>query len=72
MITTAITGAITAVLAFFGISPAPQLVAGIWIAVKILMVAAVFLVGLRWAKKKSAGGGEVEAEAPSRSPSSTE
>jgi chromate transport protein ChrA len=53
MLTTAITGAITAVLAFFGIPPGPY-VAGIWIGVKIAIVGGVFLVGVRMARKRRA------------------
>ena len=37
MITTAITGAIAGVLAMMGIPPGPY-IAGVWVAIKILMV----------------------------------
>lgn len=54
MITTAITGAIGAVLAFFGVAPGPYLGA-VWIAVKLVMVALALLFGARaLAQKKAA------------------
>jgi hypothetical protein len=54
MITTAITGAIGAILAFFGIAPGPYLGA-VWIAVKLLIVGLALLFGTRaLAQKKAA------------------
>jgi hypothetical protein len=52
MLTSAITAAITAVLAWFGIPPGPY-IAGVWIAVKILLVALVALLGWRAARRRS-------------------
>jgi chromate transport protein ChrA len=63
MLTTAITAAITAVLSFFGIPPGPY-VAGIWIGVKITIVAVVALLGWRALKKRQ----KREAAAPASSP----
>ena len=51
MITTFITGIIAAVLSFFGIPPGPY-VAGVWIGVKIVVVAVTVLIGYRMQKKK--------------------
>ena len=62
MLTSAITAAITAVLAWFGIPPGPY-IAGVWIAVKILLVTIIALFGWRAARRRShaappsAGGG---------------
>ena len=57
---TAITGAITAIAAFFGIPPGPW-VAGVWIGVKIAVVGVVFLTGMHIARKRRARA-EAEAE----------
>jgi hypothetical protein len=63
MLTSAITAAITAVLTWFGVPPGPY-IAGVWIAVKILLVAIIALLGWRAAQRRShaappppAGGG---------------
>ena len=62
MLTSAITAAIAAVLTALGIPPGPY-IAGVWIAVKVLLVAIVALVGWRAARRRSgeatppAGGG---------------
>ena len=48
MITTAITAIIVGVLNFFGIPPGPY-VAGVWIAVKIMMVGIIALIVWRTA-----------------------
>ncbi len=50
MLTSAITAIITGILAFFGIPPGPY-IAGIWIAVKIIIVAVIALVGWRVAAR---------------------
>jgi hypothetical protein len=52
MLTSAITAAITAVLTWLGIPPGPY-IAGIWIAVKLLLVGIVALLGWRAARKLS-------------------
>jgi O-antigen/teichoic acid export membrane protein len=52
MLTSAITAAITAVLTWLGIPPGPY-IAGVWIAVKILLVAVVALFGWRAARRRS-------------------
>ncbi len=51
MLTSAITAAITAVLTWAGVPPGPY-IAGVWIAVKVLVVAVVALVGLRAARRR--------------------
>jgi hypothetical protein len=51
MLTSAITAAITAVLTWLGVPPGPY-IAGLWIAVKLLIVAAVALLGWRAAARK--------------------
>lgn len=52
MLTSAITAAITVVLTWLGVPPGPY-IAGIWIAVKVLLVAAIALLGLRAARRRS-------------------
>lgn len=52
MLTSAITAAITVTLTWLGIPPGPY-VAGVWIAVKLLLVALVGMVGLRAARRRS-------------------
>ena len=52
MLTSAITAAITAVLTWLGVPPGPY-IAGVWIAVKILLVALIAFIGWRAARKKS-------------------
>ena len=46
MLTTAITAAITAVLSWLGIPPGPY-IAGVWIAVKLLLLALLAMLGWR-------------------------
>lgn len=53
MLTSAITAAIAAVLTWLGIPPGPY-IAGVWIAVKIAIVAVVALLGLRVARGRRA------------------
>ncbi len=50
MLTTAITALITGILTFFGIPPGPY-IAGIWIGVKILVVATIALIAWRVSKR---------------------
>jgi hypothetical protein len=52
MLTSAITAAIAGVLTWLGIPPGPY-IAGVWIAVKLVVVAAVALVGWRAMRKRS-------------------
>jgi hypothetical protein len=52
MLTSAITAAITAILTWAGIPPGPY-IAGVWIAVKLLLVAIIALVGWRAARRRS-------------------
>ena len=47
MLTTAITGAIAGVLALFGINPL-KWIPVIWIAIKVILVAVIFLVSSRF------------------------
>lgn len=49
MLTSAITAAITAILTWAGVAPGPY-IAGVWIAVKVLVVAVIALVGWRTAR----------------------
>lgn len=51
MLTSAITAAITAALAWLGVEPGPY-VAGVWLAVKLVLVGAVALIGWRAARKR--------------------
>lgn len=51
MITTAITAMIVGVLNFFGIPPGPYM-AGIWIAVKIMIVGIIALIAWRTAARR--------------------
>lgn len=51
MITTTITAIIVGVLNFFGIPPGPY-VAGVWIAVKIMMVGIIALIVWRTAARR--------------------
>jgi O-antigen/teichoic acid export membrane protein len=50
MLTSAITAAIAAVLTWAGIPPGPY-IAGVWVAVKVLVVAVIALVGWRAARR---------------------
>jgi len=52
MLTSAITAAIAAVLTWLGVPPGPY-IAGVWIAVKVLVVAAIALLGWRAARRRS-------------------
>ncbi|HET7752517.1 MAG TPA: hypothetical protein VFK85_01300 [Anaeromyxobacteraceae bacterium] len=52
MLTSAITAGITVVLTWLGIPPGPY-IAGVWIAVKLLVVAVIALLGWRAARKRS-------------------
>lgn len=52
MLTSAITAAITAVLTWLGVPPGPY-IAGVWIAVKILVVTAIGLLGWRAARRRN-------------------
>ncbi|MBC7543548.1 MAG: hypothetical protein H7338_12545 [Candidatus Sericytochromatia bacterium] len=61
MLTTAITGAIAAVLVSIGITPSASLLAGIWVAVKIVVVAGLWGVGAVAMRKKR----QAEAATPS-------
>jgi O-antigen/teichoic acid export membrane protein len=54
MLTSAITAAIAAVLTWAGIPPGPY-IAGVWIAVKILVVAVIAVMGWRSARKRRVG-----------------
>ena len=50
MLTSAITAVITGILSFFGIPPGPY-IAGVWIGVKILVVATIALIAWRASKR---------------------
>ena len=52
MLTTAITGAIAAVLVGMGMTPSASLLAGIWIAVKIVVVGGIMGVSALTLRKK--------------------
>jgi hypothetical protein len=51
MLTSAITAAITAALTWLGVPPGPY-IAGVWIGVKILLVALAALVGWRATRRR--------------------
>ena len=52
MLTTAITGAIAAVLVGMGMTPSASLLAGIWIGVKIVVVGGIMGVSALTLRKK--------------------
>jgi hypothetical protein len=52
MLTSVITAGIAAVLTWLGIPPGPY-IAGVWLAVKLLVVGVIALVGWRAARKRS-------------------
>jgi O-antigen/teichoic acid export membrane protein len=52
MLTSAITAAIAAALTWAGIPPGPY-IAGVWVAVKVLVVAVIALVGWRAARRRT-------------------
>lgn len=52
MLTSALTAAIAAVLTWLGVPPGPY-IAGVWIAVKLLLVALIAVVGWRAARRRS-------------------
>jgi O-antigen/teichoic acid export membrane protein len=52
MLTSAITAAIAAVLTWLGVPPGPY-IAGVWIAVKLLIVALVAALGWRAVRRRS-------------------
>jgi O-antigen/teichoic acid export membrane protein len=63
MLTSAITAVITAVLTWLGVPPGPY-IAGVWIGVKVVLVAGIALLGWMAARKRrqaappaSGGGG---------------
>jgi O-antigen/teichoic acid export membrane protein len=53
MLTSAITAAVTGVLTWLGVPPGPY-IAGVWIAVKVLVVAVIALLGWRSARRRRA------------------
>jgi O-antigen/teichoic acid export membrane protein len=50
MLTTAVTAAITAVLTWAGVPPGPY-IAGVWVAVKVVVVAGAALLAWRAARR---------------------
>ena len=52
MLTSAITATIAAVLTWLGVPPGPY-IAGVWVAVKLLIVALIAVVGWRAARRRS-------------------
>ncbi len=52
MLTSALTAAIAAVLTWLGVPPGPY-IAGVWVAVKLLLVALIAVVGWRAARRRS-------------------
>ena len=69
MITAAITAAVAAILAFFGVEPGPYLVA-VAIGVKAILVALAVLFGVKLARRRrpkeaaAPSGGEGDGAAP--------
>ena len=51
MLTSAITAGIAAVLTWLGVPPGPY-IAGVWIAVKVVVFAVIALLGWRAARKR--------------------
>ena len=51
MLTSAITAVIAAILTWAGVPPGPY-IAGVWVAVKVVVVAAVALLGWRAARRR--------------------
>lgn len=60
VITAALSAALVATLSFLGISLSPMQVAAVVVAMKVLVVLAVFLIGYRVKRKRAA-----QAEPPS-------
>jgi hypothetical protein len=52
MLTSAITAAIAAILTWLGVPPGPY-IAGVWVAVKIVVVAVMALLGWRVARRRA-------------------
>ena len=52
MLTSALTAAIAAVLTWLGVPPGPY-IAGVWVAVKLLLVALIAVIGWRAARRRS-------------------
>jgi hypothetical protein len=52
MLTTAITGAIAGAMAWFGVTPSPYFLAGLWVAVKVVVVAGITGLGALSLRKK--------------------
>jgi hypothetical protein len=53
MLTSAITAAITAVLTWLGVPPGPY-IAGVWVAVKLAILAVIALLGWRATRRRRA------------------
>jgi hypothetical protein len=53
MLTTAITGAIAGTMTWFGMTPSPYVLAGVWIGVKVVVVAAITGLGALGMRKKN-------------------
>jgi hypothetical protein len=64
VITAAISAAIVAVLSFFGLRPSAVQIGGIVVVVKICVVAAVALIGLRVSRRRRAAAAAQSPEAP--------
>ena len=62
MITAAITAAVGAVLALFGVKPGAYLV-GVAVAVKAVIVAGTVLVGARWVRRRNVSTASARAPA---------
>lgn len=62
MITTAVTGFIVAILAFFGITPSAWLIGAIWLAVKAVIVVSAFAIAALGFKKAQAPEPATEPE----------
>jgi hypothetical protein len=68
MLTTAITGVITAIAAFFGVKPGPW-VAVVWLIVKALVVFGIFgVVAKFFGKKEQPAALAAPGEAPAKQP----
>lgn len=54
MLTTAITGAIAGAMTWAGMTPSPVVLAGVWIGVKVVVVATITGLGALGLRKKKA------------------
>ena len=66
MITAALSAALVGALAFFGISLSAMQIAGVVVAMKVLVVLSVVLIGIRVKRKREALAGRAPGPPPAR------